>query len=157
MLLHWRCCYVEDVVTNAFKSALWMWRENKNSCAFRPWSSGELWHLFVNQKKPEIPKKHAIPMESTKLTYNKELQINNKTFKQQTTYPKYVLRMLNWFLVLSSYGKNTKHCKTQSTITFFKVDNNELQLPSGEPQASTHIYIYIYIYIYYSTWNMLWF
>ena len=31
-------------------------------------------------------------------------------------------------------------------MTFFKVDNNELQLPSGEPQASTHIYI-IYIYI----------
>ena len=34
-------------------------------------------------------------------------------------------------------------------MTCFKVDNNELQLPSGEPQASTHIYIYTYIYMIY--------
>ena len=30
-----------------------------------------------------------------------------------------------------------------------KIDNNELQLPSGEPQASTRLYIYVYINITY--------
>ena len=34
--------------------------------------------------------------------------------------------------------------------TFFNVDNNELQLPSGEPQATT-LYIYLY-YIYIHTY-----
>ena len=34
-------------------------------------------------------------------------------------------------------------------MTCFKVDNNELQLPSGEPQASTlYMYICIYVYMY---------
>ena len=40
-------------------------------------------------------------------------------------------------------------------MTFFKVDNNELQLPSGEPQASTlYIYINITYYITYYTYNV---
>ena len=79
MLLRWRCCYVEGVVT---LKMLVCWRcsykcvqngfadvkRNKNSCAFRPWFSGGLWHFYVNQKKPEINQKTRIPMVSTKIT-----------------------------------------------------------------------------------------
>ena len=66
-----------------------------------------------------------------------------KTFKQRTTYTRYVVRMLNWFLVFLSEGKNTKHCKTQWKMTFFKVENNELELPSSEPQASVCVWLSI--------------
>ena len=55
MLLHWTCCYVEDVVINvenvenAFKRHCGC-EEQKASCAFRPWFSGDLWHFNVSPK-----------------------------------------------------------------------------------------------------------
>ena len=135
MMLRWKCCYVEDVVTNAFKTALWMWRKKSLMWIFAHDSLGSMTFL-CQSKETWNSKKHAIAMESTKIIYNEELK-KDKTHSNSGTYPRYVVRMLNWFLVLSSHGKKTQRCKTQWAMTFFKVDNNELQLPSGEPQAST--------------------
>ena len=157
MLLGWRCCYIEDVVM--LKMLLrWRWCcvENvvtlkmllqmlsKRLCGceekslmwiFAHDSLGSMTFL-CQSKETWNSKKHAIAMESTKIIYNEELK-KDKTHSNSGTYPRYVVRMLNWFLVLSSHGKKTQRCKTQWAMTFFKVDNNELQLPSGEPQAST--------------------
>ena len=129
MLLRWRCCY--KCFQNGFvdvkkKSLMWIFAHDSLGSMTFLCQSKETWNS----------KKHAIAMESTKIIYNEELK-KDKTHSNSGTYPRYVVRMLNWFLVLSSHGKKTQRCKTQWAMTFFKVDNNELQLPSGEPQAST--------------------
>ena len=97
MLLRWRCCYVEDVVviTNAFKTALWMWREKSLMCI----SPMVLWWIMTFlclSKETWNSKKHAIPMESTaKMIQWWTLKRFKTTLKQRTTYPRYVVRMLN--------------------------------------------------------------
>ena len=139
MLLRWS----SFAPTNAFKTALWMWRVKSLMCI----SPMVLWWnmtFHVTQK--------SIKFESTRNStafYEDNIKWRTWTtfkitFKRRTTYPRYVVRMLNWFDMLSSYGKNTKHCKTRWTMTFFKIANNELELRSGEPQASSCIYIYTY-------------
>ena len=55
MLLHWTCCYVEDVVItlkmlNMLSKRHCGCEEQKASCAFRPWFSGDLWHFNVSPK-----------------------------------------------------------------------------------------------------------
>ena len=57
-MLHPICCYVEDVVTLKMllrSSCSWV-EEKTDSCAFRPWFSGGLWHVYVYHKKPGNPK-----------------------------------------------------------------------------------------------------
>ena len=69
MLLRWRCCYVEDVVhLRMLSKRLCGCEGKKGSCAFRPWFSGGLWHVYVYQKKPEIQKKiSANPIGKAKM------------------------------------------------------------------------------------------
>ena len=146
MLLRWRCCYVEDVVT--LKMLLQMLSKRLCGCEeMKPhvhFTHGSLvdYDIFMSIKR-------NLKFQKTRISYgiHKKHKMNFKkiktTFKQRTTCPRYVVRMSNWFLVFSSYGKNTKHCKTEWIMTFFKVENNELELLSGEPQASTLYIIYI--------------
>ena len=149
MLLRWRCCY--KCFQNGFvdvkkKSLMWIFAHDSLGSMTFLCQSKETWNS----------KKHAIAMESTKIIYNEELK-KDKTHSNSGTYPRYVVRMLNWFLVLSSHGKKTQRCKTQWAMTFFKVDNNELQLTSGlYPIYLIHIVIKDRWTIYTSTtlwWN----
>jgi len=142
MLLRWRCCYVEDVVT--LKMLLQMLSKRLCGCEeMKPhvhFTHGSLvdYDIFMSIKR-------NLKFQKTRISYgiHKKHKMNFKkiktTFKQRTTCPRYVVRMSNWFLVFSSYGKRTKHCKTlwknHSWI-------NELELPSGEPHASTHLELY---------------
>ena len=154
MLLRWRCCCVENV-ENAFKTALWMWRVKSLMCI----SPMVLWWTIAFLC---FPKTHQIwTTHNSTGFYEDNIKwrtwktLKKKKLKRRTTYSRYVVCMLNWFHMLSNYGKNTKHCKTQWKMTFFKIANNELELRSGEPQASSqyiYIYIDIYIYIYTHTW-----
>ena len=48
-----------------FQKRLCGCEEKKDSCAFRPWFSGGLWHFYVYQKEHlKIKRKDAIPMET---------------------------------------------------------------------------------------------
>ena len=147
MLLRWRCCCVENV-ENAVKTALWMWRVKSLMCI----SPMVLWWTIAFLC---FPKTHQILINTQfhwflrrqhKMKNLKNIKKKKKNFKRRTTYPRYVVCMLNWFHMLSNYGKNTKHCKTQWKMTFSKIANNELELRSGEPQASSQ-YIYIHTHM----------
>ena len=77
---------------------------------------------------------------------------NIKTFKRRTAYPRYVVRMLNWFHMLLSYRQKTKHCKTQWKMTFLYIFENCKQwtwLAFWGTSNLFPIYIIIYIYIIY--------
>ena len=78
MLLHSICCYVEDVVTLKMllrSSCSWV-EEKTDSCPFRPWFSGGLWHVYVYHKKPENPK-------NTQFLREKKQYISWWTWKRQ--------------------------------------------------------------------------
>ena len=150
-LLRWRCCYVEDVVT--LKMLLQMLSKRLCGCEENKKPNVHFAHGSLVDYDIFISIKRNLKFQTARTSFG--IYQNNinwrtyktKTCKHRTTYPRYVVRMLTWFLVFSSYGKNTKYSKTEWIMTFFKVENNELELPSGEPQAST-LYIYIlYIYI----------
>ena len=168
LLIPWHCWYVDTLrchrhkvngafaPTNALKTSLWMWRV-KASCEFRPWFSGGLWRFMWPKKWFLIHTQlHWFYEDNIKWRTWKTYLKKTENWKRRTTYPRYAVRMLNWFHLLSSYGKNTKHCETEWKMAFFKIATNELELRSGEPQASSpYIYIYmynipvkIYIYIY---------
>ena len=146
-LLRWRCCYVEDVV--ALKMLLQMLSKRICGCEENKKPNVHFAHGSLVDYDIFISIKRNLKFQTTRNShgiYQKNINgrtYKTKTCKHRTTYPRYVVRMSNWFLVFSSYGKNTKHCKTEWIMTFFKVENNELELLSGEPQAST-LYIYIY-------------
>jgi hypothetical protein len=150
MLLRSRCCYVEDVVTLKMLCTYECFQNDfvdvKGRKAHVHFAHGSLvdYDMFMSIKRNLKFKK-----KNKRKSYRKSKNDiscwtwKKKTLKQRTTYPRYVARMLHEFLILSRYRKNTKHCKTQWKMTFFKLERNELQLPSAEPSASA-LCIYIY-------------
>ena len=149
MLLRWRCCY--ECFQNGFVDV-------KRKKAHVHFANGSLvdYDMFMSIKR-------NLKFQETRNSYRKSKndkgwwnwkRPKKKALKQRTTYPRYVVRMLNQFLIFSRYRKNTKHCKTQWKVTFFKLEHNELQLPSGEPPASA-LYIYMCKHIASSSIHMI--
>ena len=74
------------------------------------------------------------------------IKTKKKTFKRWTTCPRYVVRMLNWFHMLSSYGKITKHCKIHWKCHFSKLQTANLNCVAEnlKPLAWVEYGIYIH-------------
>ena len=169
MLLHWRCCFVEDVVALKMLKMLLRWRcwrccyvegvvtlrmllrcrcllrwtccyVEKRGCAFRP---GELWHFSGIHENTEIS-------ISTQFYWflRKQCKMNNlKNFKLVKTadnIPRYVVHVLEPFNVLSCSMKTTKHCKTQWKWHFQIFLQLHFTCAPGNLKPLPYLYIYIY-------------
>ena len=108
------------------------------------YQSKETWNSKNNTQFPwDLPKEHTMK------NFTKILK-NNANIGQHIPDMLSACRTDSLCSQVMGRTQNTvKHCKTLWKMTCFKVDNNELQLPSGEPQASTlYMYICIYVYMY---------
>ena len=144
MLLRWRCCFLKmllHMLSNCFVDV-----KRKNLMRILPmvlcWimtflcQSKETWFLFKKKKKRNYC---GIHKNNIRWITKK----NRYTFKQRTTYPRYVVRMLNGFLVFSSCGKNTKHSERWH---FSKLKTMSLNCLPGNLKPLPYIYIYMYTY-----------
>ena len=152
MLLRSRCCYVEDVVhLRMLSKRLCGCGGKKGSCAFRPWFSGGLWHVYVYQKKPEIPKKHANPIGKAKMM----VSISCWTWKKNIEHwnsGQHIPDMLSgcwtnsWYCHVIGRTQNTVkhnekwHVSNWNTMNFNCLPRNRQPLP--------YIYIYTHSIVY---------
>ena len=168
MLLRSKCCYVEDVV--ALKTLLgWRcyiqfavtlkmllrsscsWVEEKtDSCAFRPWFSGGLWHVYVYHKKPGNPKNTQFLWEK-KTIYK---LMNLEKTKQRWNSGQHIPDMLSacwtncWYSQVIGRTQNTvKHSENEIFQTGQQWTSIALRgTPSLYPLYPVYIYItYIYV------------
>ena len=147
MLLRWGCCYVEDVMlpTTIFKTGI---VGVKGKTPHVHFAHGSLvdYNISMLLKKIINTQFHWCLRRQHKMTKMK----NIKTFKRRTAYPRYVVRMLNWFHMLLSYRQKTKHCKTQWKMTFLYIFENCKQWTWLAFWGTSNLFpIYIIIYIYY--------
>ena len=143
----WRCCYVEDVV---MLKMLLCWR-----CYYKCFQNG---FVDVKRKKAHVHFAHGSLVDydifmsikrNLKFPKTRNSNVKSKndlswwTWKRPNnieTGGQHIPDMLSACGTNSWYshviGRTPKHCKTQWTMTFFKLEHNELHLPSEEPPAS---------------------
>ena len=141
-MLCWRCCYVEDVVMlkmllQMLSKRLCGCEEKKGSCPFRPWFSGGLWHFYVYQKKPEIPKDTQFQCEKQKWSK----LMNLKKTKQHWNRGQHIPDMLSacgtnsWYSHVIGRTQNTVkhseqwHFSNWNTMNFTCLPRNLQPLP----------------------------
>ena len=156
MLIRWRCwrcwrCWYVEVSPWWSQCCLSPWKcfqdsvvdvnEKKRVMRIRPWL-----HACLYQQNSEIAKNTRYLLEKQNWLYFINLKNTKSNLKPRTTYPRYVVRVLNSFEIFWTYEKSTKQCKHRDTWHFANSKIiHEILSNSGESPTST-LYLYIYIH-----------
>ena len=146
MLLRSRCCYIQDVVTNAFKTALWMWREKWLMCTSPMVLYGSLVDYDMCMSVKRNLKFQKTP-NSCRKSKNDKGWWNWKRPKKKWNSGQHIPDMLSACWTNSWYshviGRTQNTVKHSDKLHFSNWNTMNFSCILGNPQPLPYIYIYI--------------